>query len=180
MEEQRDTRIKACPSKEKMDLVVQVTERLFIALLVILGTVLGLLVLRYFFMYNLPIILPCLLVGALGGFVGIQSRLKKLNVLDLELLAKSKAYIVLPPLVGGILAMLLCVMFLAGLVQGDLFPSFRFEAKGHTNGFYALFQRRPEAYEDYAKLLFWSFIAGFSERFVIDIINQFDKKKAAK
>ena len=37
--------------------------------------------------------------------------------------------------------------------------------------FAALFYHRAVTYQDYAKLLIWSFVAGYSERFVLDAID---------
>jgi hypothetical protein len=34
-------------------------------------------------------------------------------------------------------------------------------------------------YKDYAKLIFWSFVAGFSEKFAVDVIGGFTKTAAS-
>lgn len=62
---------------------------------------------------------------------------------------------------GAIFATLLFLTFIGGLVQGSLFPRF-----GGDGWFDVLF--RPS---DWARLMVWSFIAGFSERFVPDLLN---------
>lgn len=148
-----------------------------------------------------------LLTGAVGGFVSLQKRLKSLGTDDLILLANSWVYIVLSPLVGGVLAILLYVLFISGLVDGDLFPTIvadrvgfgpggtsaaalqtsevaraavaaaenaafaRQAAAGSLSDLFGVYAASPA---DYAKILFWCFLAGYSERFVTNIISQFE------
>ena len=128
--------------------------------------------------------------GVVGGFVGLQRRLKGMSEDDLTLLANSWVYVCLSPLVGGILAVVLYVLFISRLVNGDLFPKFVPDLQVfpdpkcipdplvpvHRNikDFSAIFAVHGEAV-DYAKMMFWSFVAGFSERFVTDIINNFER-----
>jgi len=118
-----------------------------------------------------------LLTGILGGFIGLQRRLKELEHDDLLLLARSWVYVLLSPLVGGVLALLLFILFISGLVEGDLFPRFAADAatQGATaNGLIKLIQIHALSYEEYAKLVFWCFLAGYSEKFVTNIISRFE------
>ncbi|MEJ8846989.1 hypothetical protein [Variovorax rhizosphaerae] len=116
-------------------------------------------------------------VGVVGGFVGLQRRLKTMSADDLTLLANSWVYVCLSPLVGGILAIVLYVLFLSTLVSGDLFPKFVPDASDDRKGFSNIFAVHGTGV-DYAKMLFWSFIAGFSERFVTDIVSKFENPPA--
>lgn len=120
------------------------------------------------------------LTGVTGGIIGIQSRLKTLAIEDLDLLAHSVPFLLLAPIIGGFLALLLFLMFIGGLIQGNLFPVFSTSApvavgeniKDSTcvsNGISSLMCVTGAA-TDYAKLLFWSFVAGFSERFVTGLM----------
>lgn len=115
--------------------------------------------------------------GIIGGFVGLQRRLKIMSEDDLTLLANSWVYVCLSPLVGGILAVVLYVLFISTLISGDLFPKFIPDTKElcteAKKGFSAIFAVHGESV-DYAKMMFWSFVAGFSERFVTDIISKFE------
>jgi len=124
--------------------------------------------------------LMTLIIGAIGGFVGLQRRLKTLGDEDLQLLADSWVYVALSPVVGGILAVLLYVLFISGLLAGDLFPRFVADKDAASiEGLAALFRIHGAA-SDYAKLIFWCFLAGFSERFAIDIISQFESRVVSK
>jgi phosphate/sulfate permease len=118
--------------------------------------------------------------GIIGGFVGLQRRLKNMSPDDLELLANSWVYVCLSPVVGGILAVVLYILFISTLVSGDLFPHFEvIKPKPGTpeiKGFAAIFDVQGRTV-DYAKMMIWSFVAGFSERFVTDIISKFDNSK---
>jgi phosphate/sulfate permease len=115
--------------------------------------------------------------GIIGGFVGLQRRLKTMSQEDLELLANSWVYVCLSPVVGGVLAVVLYVLFISTLVSGDLFPHFEVikpeTGTTEVKGFAAIFDVQGGTV-DYAKMMFWSFVAGFSERFVTDIISKFD------
>lgn len=119
--------------------------------------------------------LMTLLVGFIGGFVGLQRRLKQMSHDDLALLADSWVYISLSPLVGGILALLTYILFISGLLAGDLFPRFVPDSGKSVEGLAALFAIHGEA-ADYAKLIFWCFLAGFSEKFAVNIISQFESR----
>lgn len=115
--------------------------------------------------------------GVIGGFVGLQRRLKSMSEDDLVLLAHSWVYVWISPIVGGVLAVVLYVLFISTLVSGDLFPEFVPDAVDpcftERKGFSIIFDVHGEAV-DYAKMMFWSFVAGFSERFVTDIISKFE------
>jgi hypothetical protein len=158
---------------DRLHMIRTVSNRLLIALggllvLVIPGAMIG----------ATP--LMTLMVGAIGGFVGLQRRLKQLSDDDLALLADSWVYIILSPMVGGILAVLIYILFISGLLAGNLFPKFVADTNAaSTQGLDALFLIHGEA-ADYAKLIFWCFLAGFSERFAIDIISKFEAPAGKK
>ena len=120
----------------------------------------------------LPSVLVC---GVIGGFVSLQRRLKDLTLQDLELLANSKVYLILSPMVGGVLAMVLYLIFLAGLLRGDMFPEFNPVQTDITVGFPTIFEQYGKhGFSDYAKLLVWAFIAGYSEKFVTNVLGRFE------
>jgi hypothetical protein len=162
-------------NSEPTDLLVRVTRRLFIALGTLFAVALALIV--WAAVSQSQYVVPPVVVasGLIGGFVGLQRRLKDLTVPDLQLIADSWIYTCLSPLVGGVLALLLYVLFLSELVSGDLFPHFVPDAGlQDPPGFSSIFMQHGERYQEYAKLLFWCFVAGFSERFVTDVISRFE------
>jgi len=167
--------------KRKIKTIRLVSRRLLIALLILLS--LGGVLMFYSVWFegkaetpvpSTPVL--CMIVGAVGGFVGLQRRLKQLGEDDLELLETSWAYVALAPIVGGVLALLLYMLFLSHLVSSPLFPTFELDSdvdKGITWQNYLIISHVHTDFSGYAKLAFWSFVAGFSERFVVDVISRF-------
>ena len=76
---------------------------------------------------------------------------------------------------GDFFALVLYVGFLSKIVDGPLFPQFTIRpfAEPSTTEDVVIFlsQTYPKSGPDLAKLLFWCFVAGFSERFVPQIIG---------
>ena len=121
---------------------------------------------------TLPVIL---LFGALGAFISLQRRLKDFSEEDLTLFRESIAYTLLAPVAGAVMAGILYLLLISGLLGGQLFPEINADtpAANSASGITKLFQAEAKGAVDYAKLLFWCFVAGFSERFVTDIIGRF-------
>lgn len=97
-------------------------------------------------------------------------------------LSKSWFQILLIPVYGGIFALVLCLVFLSKIVEGPFFPQFAMAefsrpvpSTADIRDFFA--KTYPATGMDLAKLLFWSFVAGFSERFVPQIIDQVNREK---
>ena len=105
---------------ERMQLLICVSNRLLMALGMLMALLIPDALLTYWFGAVIVGAVPMmtLLIGALGGFVGLQKRLGQLADEDLTLLSKSWVYTFLSPLVGGILATLTYVLFISGLLTG--------------------------------------------------------------
>jgi hypothetical protein len=128
---------------------------------------------------GVPTPVAVLFVGLVGGFVGLQRRLRSLPGEDLALLAESWPTIALSPIAGAILAELVYLLFISGLLKGKMFPEFDPDGPGGTNpGLRELFAVHCKASSDYAMVLFWSFVAGFSEKFATNIISQFESRES--
>jgi hypothetical protein len=121
--------------------------------------------------------------GALGGFVSALRRLYVFQRVFPVRFFKSwrgvNAYLVvysmIPSLVGAIAAVVLYLIFASGLLKGDLFPLFELSSVNARDDSFRNFVAnwQPKLPADYAKALVWSFIAGFSERFVPDLLERF-------
>ena len=112
--------------------------------------------------------------GLLGGFVSIQQRLPAISFEEMKVISESWVSITLIPLNGGIFAVVLMLMFAGRIIQGQLFPTYpdTFSIQDADSFFLWLKNGYPLNGVDVAKLLFWSFVAGFSERFVPQVIRR--------
>lgn len=165
---------------EKLETIHKISNRLLICLVILVTLFVFCAYALHFFGISL-ISAPLMTfgVGCIGGFVGLQRRLKQMTDDDLSLLANSWVYICLSPLVGGILAELTYVLFISELLAGNLFPQFCPDTDAITfEGLAVIFKIHGKAAADYAKLIFWCFLAGFSERFVTDIISRFESQSS--
>lgn len=135
-----------------------------------------------------PLLIPFVIVfaaGALGGAISFERRLQSLpsrgeSLGDLvELNVGSGMYS--SPITGGVFAIVLYVLFAAGLASGSIFPKLSHPTAAAETLSAFLVNVRPETTFDWAKLLTWSFIAGFAERFVPDTLDRLiarsDEKK---
>ncbi|HKI81558.1 MAG TPA: hypothetical protein VKA04_07905, partial [Pseudodesulfovibrio sp.] len=103
-----------------------------------------------------------------------QQRLGSIEDDELDVLSKSWASVLIIPLFGGIFALVLYVIFLTGILDLPIFP--KFYIPDFTNNRAVdlpafLQQTSPVSGQDMAKVMFWSFVAGFSERFVPQVIR---------
>ena len=130
-----------------------------------------------FYFQRFPVSWFCFECGIIGGFVSIQQRLKEVGDEELEYLGQSWTAILMIPVFGGVFSLVLSLLFLSGIVESALFPDFAIpEFEGYPiptvddlRRFFV--ETYPASGEDFAKLGFWSFVAGFSERFVPQIIH---------
>jgi hypothetical protein len=71
-------------------------------------------------------------------------------------------------------AFLLYLVFMGGLLSGGLFPQFPSSANPFRSIGGFVLEVNPGTNADFAKLLVWSFVAGFSEKFVPNLIARLD------
>jgi hypothetical protein len=139
---------------------------------------------------GLTVLMVVVVAGALGGFVSALRRLYAFQrVFPSDFFAggyKVNLYLIIysmiPPLVGAIAAATVYVIFASGLITGDMFPEFHLSTVNPRvddfNNFVNNWQ--PVTPVDYAKAIVWAFIAGFSERFVPDMLERLSTKQADK
>ncbi|MDM0116724.1 hypothetical protein QTI66_31805 [Variovorax sp. J22R133] len=134
-----------------------------------------------------PVLLLVAMAGAMGGFVSCLRRLYAFEDIFprtqyVVLFGTFNPYLIayssIPPLIGLIAAVAGYGMFAAGLLQGSTFPAFRCAEGGNGCMTLPTFLGywRPSGPTDYAKSLVWAFIFGFSERYFVDILNQFGSR----
>jgi len=109
--------------------------------------------------------------GSLGAMISMQQRLESMpNKGDTMryCIALDSGHTTLwtTSIAGSVFAVIINLVFLAGMIEGDLFPSF-----DHLHGIH---QNLPgvKPLSDIALMLIWSFISGFAERLVPDTITK--------
>jgi hypothetical protein len=132
-------------------------------------------------------LLTPLFVGAMGGLLSMQQRYQSISregdpIDNITELTQGWSRLFLPAISGAIFAVLLYMLVMGGLLKGDLFPTLNEQASeaNKTNGVglsHLLQHGRPDSSSSYAKLIIWSFIAGFAERFVPDTLSGFISKR---
>jgi hypothetical protein len=138
---------------------------------------------------GVTIMIPVMAAGAGGAFVSSLRRLygfedifprrsyiRLFRKLDFYVIA----YSLVPVLVGIIGAVMIYLLFAGGLLKGDLFPDFICAPNQSCDDFHGFVANWvPKDAAANAKAIVWGFVAGFSERFVPNILNRLatDKEK---
>ena len=135
-------------------------------------------------------ILTCVLVaGAGGGFVSGLRRLyafediypnQEYRGMFRQMSLYAMAFSLVPAIVGSIGAVVLYLVFAAGLLKGDLFPEFAcLNAAASCGAFHDFVSSwAPANATANAKAIVWGFVAGFSERFVPDVLNRLGSRES--
>jgi hypothetical protein len=144
-------------------------------LLIVFVSVLMLSIIIVIFAGDLRTSILIFTIGNIGSYVAVHKSLSDLTDTELIQLSKSWLGIIVPSFVGGILAFVLYLLFLSKILEGALFPTFEPHPDA-PRGFESLFAQYGKSMTDYAKLFFWSFVAGFNQKYVVDVINSVRSK----
>ena len=133
------------------------------------------------FGFEIDIVTLIILSGAVGAVVNNYFRLAKMIESKAEPADDGQQRLVIVQmyvsmLVAGILAFVAYGLFLSGLIKGSLFPEFENTQCAYKGITSLLTDLGPKANVDAAKSILWAFVAGFSERFVPNIIDSLNAK----
>jgi hypothetical protein len=139
------------------------------------------------------VITPIMFVGAAGAIGGCMATLQRIlstpikdESVDLvfEFQKSYVSWLFLPPINGILFATVLFLMFASNLITGELFPAITLTLSDQvpdkvpatlTNDALSLKflkETHPEEVTDYAKLIIWSFVAGYFQWFVPDALSR--------
>jgi hypothetical protein len=146
-------------------------------LLIIVGLMAVILAIDYWFWSLRYFDVWCMVftAGATGGRLSLQRRLQSLpshgeSLSDLVELS-GRMTVRFTPIIGGIFSVVLFLIFASGLASGSLFPTLT-PQDGITDFKSFIANLQPKGTIEWGKLLVWSFIAGFAERFVPDTLDR--------
>ncbi len=123
-----------------------------------------------------------ILAGCLGGSLTLLSRIQRLsNIQDLSLWTTT----LVPVIASGFMAAIAYLLFLSGLLSGEagtglirsnLFPQFIRPdlCLDEPMNMKLVLLTRPDGVLNFAKLLIWCFLAGYSDRFVDHILRSLE------
>jgi magnesium-transporting ATPase (P-type) len=86
---------------------------------------------------------------------------------------ENESFVLSVHIVGSIFGIMLLLLFMGGFVAGNLFPSFGY------GGFFGIYHTVSSP-QFWAKLFVWTFIAGFSERLIPNLLTNLASKITEK
>jgi hypothetical protein len=122
--------------------------------------------------------------GIIGGYVSSLRRVQSIrpefdSLMTIQSLQNSRYFLWLSPLLGSIFAVVLLLVFIARIVSGTVFPEFVTDpvcsgCQGNSwlESWPFLKTLHPKDAQAYGLLFLWSFVSGFAERFVPDILDR--------
>lgn len=116
-----------------------------------------------------PLTLAIFITGAGGGVINTYFRLKNVAPVDVNINAILQVYIT--PIIAGLLGWICYAFFLTEMLKGPLFPDFTGKNLPYTD-LSSVFTIVPLTTLDAAKALLWSFVAGFSEKMIPNILDK--------
>ncbi len=136
---------------------------------------------------SFPFVLAIFLAGTLGGVTNNYIRLKAIPAdqaifpnTTTNQLAIIQVYV--SPIIAGVFGCILYYIFVSGILRGALFPEFTGVEENFQSVSEIFNTIDPKTNQDSVKAIVWSFVAGFSEKMVPNIIDKIaeDTKKQDK
>lgn len=119
---------------------------------------------------SVSLLLVVFLTGAAGGVISNYFRIRELPEQNIGTNAIIQIYVT--PLISGLLSWVAYAICLSGLLQGSLFPTFAGGDASYENLEQMFSVVKPDTTLDVAKVLLWSFVAGFFEKFIPNILDK--------
>ncbi len=128
------------------------------------------------FQYYSDVVMAIFFSGSVGAVVNNYFRLSKIasraKALETDLTRPNITLQIWVSLfLSGILGFVAYGLFLSGMLQGELFPRFNGLDGEYKDLTQLLRMVLPKTNLDAAKALIWAFVAGFSERFVPNVLD---------
>ncbi|WP_162054671.1 hypothetical protein [Pontibacter pamirensis] len=123
--------------------------------------------------------------GVMGGLISMLQRFQSLTndgdpINNVSQMTYGQFGVSISAITGAISAVVLFMVFEAGLLSGELFPSHAVPSEDDkdSSSFLNFYTHvGPNSIGGFAKLIVWCFIAGFAERFVPDTLSRFVSKR---
>lgn len=169
----------------RQDHLAKITARLLVGICFVAVVFTVVMTCAYYGKMVLSTPLMVFLVGSGGGFVSIHRRLLTMDDAKIEFYATSWTILFTSPFVGGVLAVVLYFLFLSKIISSTIFPSFEADCAPVSHTLLDMYHSSGLNFSEWAKLAFWSFVAGYSEDFVLAVIDSvkasaIDKVRGAK
>lgn len=166
----------------------QVYRKIFLIQVGTLGFILALVALGLVVSTHLGALPFSLAAGCLGGTISMFRRLRVEPDALIKRLADDWILVALPLTYGAVMAGLAYLLFMSGILSGDggkglftsnLFPNFTDPEipQGESLSVHIILSIRPASVQDFGKLMVWTFLTGYSEKFIVGILRALEDKK---
>lgn len=115
-------------------------------------------------------------LGAMGGIIRAARKLADSGSSEAAPLSDFRFLSVIAPTSGVVMALVLYMLSASGLLGGEIFPKFNAASGAEPQRGGNLLTMVPATMSDYAKVMVWSFVAGYVAGFVDTLLTGLTKK----